>query len=41
MKKITLNGEEYSEEYLIKAVSFYQDLQDGTIADAIKKGLKK
>ncbi len=38
---IELNGKEYSEEYLLKAVIFFKALQDGSIESQIKEGLKK
>lgn len=41
MKNYEINGKTYSEEYVKKAISFYEDLQDGTIAEAIKKGMRK
>lgn len=40
-KMIELNGKEYSEEYLLKAVIFFKALQDGSIESQIKEGLKK
>lgn len=39
MEEITI--EDYSEEYVKKAIIFYQAFQDGTIAEAIKKGMRK
>ena len=39
MKEITI--EDYSEEKEKKAIIFYQAFQDGTIAEAIKKGMRK
>ena len=33
--------EDYSEEYVKKAIVFYKAFQDGTIAEAIKKGMRK
>lgn len=39
MEKIRI--EDYSDEYVKKAIIFYKAFEDGTIADAIKKGLRK
>lgn len=38
---IEIDGENYPLEYVRKAISFYEALQDGTIAESIKKGLKE
>ena len=36
-----ININDYSEEYVKKAIIFYNALLDGTIAEAIKKGMRK
>ncbi len=32
---------DYSEEYVKKAIIFYRAFEDGTIAEAIKKGMRR
>ena len=36
-----INLDDYSEEYVKKAIIFYRDFEDGTIAEAIKKGMRR
>ena len=38
---IEIENEKYSEEYVKKAIIFYEDFQRGKIAEAIKEGLRK
>ena len=39
MKEV--NVEDYSEEYVKKAIIFYSAFLDGSIAEAIKKGMRE